>query len=194
MLAGITWAMGAAYLLLGYLTTMTSLITSVLMGLGIDAGIHLLSRARRERREHDDETSIRRAFDSLLAPLIVASTTTVGAFVVMSTSDYPAFREFGILAGAGVFLCLVAMVTIYPALLRLVGIKEPPAQREGAGWLTHLLLDRPGLAFFGMLILTVFSVSGVHQMRKDGFERNSRELQSDMARERVEADAALTEL
>jgi predicted exporter len=192
LLAGLVWAMGAAQLLLGHLTTMTSLITSLLMGLGIDAGIHMLSRARRERREHDDETAIRRAFDGLLAPLLVASTTTIGAFVVMSTSGYPALQEFGILAGAGVGMCLLSMVTIYPALLKLVGIKKPPAQRVGAGWLTHLLLDRPGLVFTALLMLTVFSVPGVHQMRKDGFERNSRELQSDSARERIEADTELT--
>ena len=111
LLAGLIWAMGAAQLLLGHLTTMTSLITSLLMGLGIDAGIHLLSRARQERRLYDDEMAIRRAFDSLFAPLLVASTTTIGAFVVMSTSDYPAFREFGLLAGAGVGLCLLSMVT-----------------------------------------------------------------------------------
>src|SRR5690606_36744531 len=62
LLMGLTWAMGMTQILLGHLNTMTSLISSVLLGLGIDAGIHLLSRARRERIDHDDETAIRRAF------------------------------------------------------------------------------------------------------------------------------------
>lgn len=191
LMFGLTWSMGATELVLGHLNTMTSLISSVLLGLGIDAGIHLLSRARKERREHDDETSIRRAFESLLSPLLVASSTTIGAFVVMATSGYPAFREFGIVSGMGVALCLLAMVTVYPAALMWVGVKAPPERATVTHRIGSALLARPALVFFALLALTVAAVPGVQKTRKHGFERSARTLQSDEIRERVVPDAEL---
>ncbi len=191
LLFGLTWSMGATQLMLGHLNTMTSLISSVLLGLGIDAGIHLLSRARRERLTHDDETSIRRAFEGLISPLLVASSTTIGAFVVMATSDYPAFREFGIVSGVGVALCLLAMLTVYPAALRLVGVKAPPERKTVSHRIGSALLARPALVFFGLLALTVAAVPGVHETRKNGFQRSARELQSDTIRERIVPDVEL---
>jgi len=189
---GVAWSLGLAQLVVGHLNAITSLISSVVMGIGIDAGLHFLTRARREREVHGSEESIRRAFKSVIAPLLIASGTTVSAFVVMATSQFPAFGEFGIIAALGVGLCLLAMLTVFPALLAVIGVKKakrlPPG---GVSQATHLLLARPGLVFVAMVILTVASVRGVAHMRSDGFERNSRNLQSRQARATTEADVFL---
>ncbi len=53
----------------------------------------------------------------------------------MASSVFPAFQEFGLIAGFGVALCLLAMLTVYPAILCLVGVKrvgDPQARRLGA--------------------------------------------------------------
>src|SRR5690606_3026418 len=80
LLCGVTWSLGATQLVLGHLNSITSLISSVMMGIGIDAGIHFLARARRERETFENDESIRRAFKALIAPLLIASSTTVSAF------------------------------------------------------------------------------------------------------------------
>ena len=192
LLCGVAWSLGATQLALGHLNTITSLISSVVMGIGIDAGIHFLTRARREREEHDSHESLRRAFKAVIAPLLIASTTTVSAFGVMAISEFPAFAEFGIAAALGVALCLLAMLTVYPALLALVGVKRakrlPPG---GVSRATELLLARPGLIFAAVVLLTAASIKGVYEMREDGFERSSRSLQSNETRERTEADVFL---
>lgn len=192
LLCGVAWSLGATQLFLGQLNTITSLISSVVMGIGIDAGIHFLARARREREEHDSHESLRRAFKAVITPLLVASTTTVSAFGVMAISEFPAFAEFGIAAALGVALCLLAMLTVYPALLALVGVKRakrlPPG---GVSRATELLLARPGLIFAAVVLLTAASIKGVYEMREDGFERSSRPLQSDESRARTEADVFL---
>jgi len=54
------------------------------MGMGIDARIHFYTRAEIDQREHDDAEAIKRAFHSLVIPLMVASGTTIGAFLVMA--------------------------------------------------------------------------------------------------------------
>ncbi|EDM78787.1 hypothetical protein PPSIR1_32352 [Plesiocystis pacifica SIR-1] len=192
LLCGVTWSLGVTQLALGHLNVITSLISSVVMGIGIDAGIHFLTRARRERIHHDNETSIRRAFEGVIAPLLVASATTASAFVVMALSAFPAFGEFGVIAASGVALCLLAMVTVYPALLAVVGLAKPKRHRDGAiSQATRMLLARPGLVFVALVILTVASVRGISTLRDGGFERSSRELQSDHNREVTEADVFL---
>lgn len=192
LLCGIAWSLGATQLILGHLNTITSLISSVMMGIGIDAGIHLLTRARREREQHDSHESLRRAFKAVITPLLIASTTTLSAFLVMAISEFPAFAEFGIAAALGGALCMLAMLTVYPALLALVGVKR--AKRLPAGGIsqaTRVLLARPGLIFAAVVLLTAASIKGVYEMREDGFERSSRALQSDEARAKTEADVFL---
>lgn len=193
LLCGLTWSLGLTQLVLGHLNTMTSLISSVVMGMGIDAGIHLLSRARREREQHPSPEAIRRAFCGLIVPLLVASSTTVGALAIMATSEFLAFKEFGMIAASGVGLCLLAMVTIFPAFGQLVGIKQAKRGTDTSviGLPTRWLLARPTALFVVLVVVTVASVSGVNRVRKDGFENNGRILQSDAMRDKTEADVFL---
>jgi len=186
---GVIWSLGLTQIVLGRLNLMTSLISTVLMGMGIDAGIHFFSRAKIDRRRHDDAEAIRRAFHSLIIPLFVASGTTIGAFLVMATSEFPAFREFGLISAWGVALCMLAMCTVLPALLYMVGIKrheEPLPHHEGA--VMRRLLRYPGVVFAITVVVTVLSFQGIRRVE---FEYNARALQSDKTREQSEADIKL---
>jgi uncharacterized protein len=191
LMFGVIWSLGATQIMLGHLNVMTSTISTVIMGLGIDAGIHFLTRARRARLSYDDGEAIRRAFDGLVAPLLVASSTTIGAFLSMASSDFPAFREFGLISALGVGLCLLCMVTVLPALCFLVGIKRRgevnPAQDQPS-WAARLVLARPGLIFIGLVAVSVVTLQGARRVQ---FEYNGRSLQSDYARRNGEPDAKL---
>ncbi|WP_266216024.1 efflux RND transporter permease subunit [Paraliomyxa miuraensis] len=189
LLCGVVWSLGATQLVLGHLNVMTSTISTVVMGVGIDAGIHFFSRAKRARLEHDDGEAIRRAFDGLVIPLLVASSTTIGAFCSMASSEFPAFREFGIIAALGVALCLLSMVTVLPALCFLVGIKKREQHsREEPSLAARLVLARPGLMFIMLVAVSLVALQGARHV---GFEYNGRSLQSDHARENTEPDAKL---
>ena len=213
LVCGVVWSMAFTQLVLGHLNTLTSLISTVVMGMGIDAGIHFLLRVREEQAGVSDNEAITRAFGGLIAPLLVASGTTLGAFAVMASSAFPAFHEFGLIAGSGVALCLLAMVTVYPAALCMTGVKRivrrtewgeadaaPSAsllrgmrralQRrpETADLLAMAVLRRPGLVL--MLVVLVSGVAG-YGARRAQFENNGRELQSDRTRAQVESDIFL---
>ncbi len=188
LLCGVVWSLAGTYLFIGDLNLMTSMISTVVMGAGIDAGIHFFLRARKERRDHDDSEAIRRAFRPLVVPLLVASSTTVGAFTIMATSDFPAFAEFGVIAAMGVALCLAAMVTVLPALSRLVGIKRAKPPRLQRGVVSSVLLARPGVV---LSLLAVVTALAAYQARGTDFEYNGRALQSDHTRAGSEADTAL---
>lgn len=188
---GVTWSMAFTQLVLGHLNTLTSLISTVVMGMGIDAGIHYLLRVREEQAGVSDREAIARAFHGLIVPLLVASGTTLGAFAVMASSDLPAFQEFGIIAGSGVALCLLAMVTVYPAALLLGGVKRV-SKRRSAGvtgaLLQTLVLRRPGLTLTAVVAVTAVLLLGARRVQ---FENNGRALQSDHTRALTEADTRL---
>jgi len=186
---GVVWSLGATQLSLGRLNGMTAPISTVVMGMGIDAGIHFYSRAKRFREDCDVADSIKQAFRGLVVPLLIASSTTIGAFASMATSDFPAFHEFGVIAALGVALCLLSMVTMLPALSYLVGIKKRVVERKhDHGLLTRVVMARPGVLF---MVLVVVSAAAIGGARKVGFEFNVRELQSDAGRENSEDDAKI---
>ena len=185
---GVVWSLAATYLIIGDLNVMTSMISTVVMGAGIDAGIHFFLRARKERRDHENDEAIRLAFRNLVVPLLVASSTTVGAFTIMATSDFPAFAEFGVISAMGVALCLLAMVTVLPALSCLVGIKRAKPPRLQRGILSAILLARPGIVLAILAVLTAYSA---YRAPEVGFAYNGRELQSDHTRRQSEGDVKL---
>jgi len=190
LLCGVIWSLAATQLVLGHLNVMTSTISTVVMGVGIDAGIHFFSRVRRARATYDDGEAICRAFEGLIVPLLVASSTTIGAFASMASSEFPAFREFGIIAALGVALCLLSMVTVLPALSYMVGIKKRASTRSRGEYslATRFVLARPGLLFLVLGALSVVALQGARHVK---FEYNGRKLQSDHAREAGEPDAKL---
>ena len=191
LVCGVVWSMAFTQLVLGHLNTLTSLISTVVMGMGIDAGIHFLMRVREEQSGVSDSEAIARAFGGLIAPLLVAAGTTFGAFAVMASSAFPAFMEFGLIAGSGVALCLLAMVTVYPAVLRLSGVKRVPRRSERSaedGLLNYAILRRPGLVLVLVVLVTGLAGYGARQVQ---FENNGRELQSNLTRAEAEADIFL---
>jgi predicted exporter len=95
LVCGVTWSMAFTQLVLGHLNTLTSLISTVVMGMGIDAGIHFLLRVREEQAGVSDREAIARAFHGLIVPLLIASGTTLGAFAVMASSACPRSWKFG---------------------------------------------------------------------------------------------------
>lgn len=188
---GVAWSMALTELVLGRLNTLTSLISTVIVGMGIDAGIHFLMRVREEHYRGGDREAIAHAFGGLIVPLLIASGTTLGAFAVMASSSFPAFQEFGFIAGAGVALCLLAMVTVYPATLCLVGVKrvrDPETHHPGRGPLVRLLLTHPG-AVLGLV--AALSIGAAAMVPHAQFENSTRKLQSDRSRELYQEDTFL---
>ena len=54
LIIGIAWAMGYTTLTIGHLNILSVVFTTILIGLGIDFGIHVLERYREERNAGND--------------------------------------------------------------------------------------------------------------------------------------------
>jgi hypothetical protein len=143
---GIAWSAGATTLLVGHLTVLSVGFTSILVGLGIDFGIHIVSRYE-EAMAGGDRTRVPAAVQEAVmgaAPGNVAgAATTAMAFYGVALSDFLGVAELGIIAGTGVLLCLLASLTVLPSLMVLVrSVPKPrPVRTSGGGW--ERILSRP---------------------------------------------------
>ncbi|UCF69314.1 MAG: MMPL family transporter, partial [Acidobacteriota bacterium] len=119
---GVGWAWGAVRLEVGYLNMITSSFLSTLIGVGIAYAIHPISEYELEgAHTRDARNAVRGAFHCTGAAVIVSAVTTAGAFLAILLMDFRGFAEMGLVAGIGVLLCLVATLTVLPALLTIVG-------------------------------------------------------------------------
>ncbi len=133
MAIGVVWNIGAAYLILGHLTIITSGFTAILFGLGIDYGIFMSTRIIEERQtESDLLTAIVKGTLASARALLVAGGATVLIFVSLSFVEFDGFSELGIVAASGVLLVLVSTFVLQPIAFFLLPpkVKSPPVQKS----------------------------------------------------------------
>jgi len=118
---GITWTLALAYLFIGHLTMITLSLGIILLGLGLDAALHLLARYVEERRKN---LSAEIAFETIIletGPAIsTGALTSAAAFFAITITEFKGFYEFGLIAGLGMVCTMVAILLIFPALLILL--------------------------------------------------------------------------
>lgn len=120
LVASTIWAFGWAELVFGSLNILTGFLGAVLMGLGIDYGIHLVSRFREARRTEPPKTALMTALYDAGRPSLYAGLTTLIALGSLTYSSFRAFFEFGVLALGGLTLILASYALVLPCLLLLM--------------------------------------------------------------------------
>jgi len=147
LLMGTAWTFGLQTLVYGDITLFSLAFPVLLLGVGVDFAIHLLSGYAERRREGlDPEAALRGTYDRIGAGLLTGGITTAAAFLVLMASSYYGLRTMGFTAGVGVMMALVAMCTVLPALV--VRFDARASKRE------ELLPDVP-FVFLGRLAGTI---------------------------------------
>jgi hypothetical protein len=149
--------MGFTYVTVGELNMITSILGGLLMGFGIDYGIHFVFRTRLELGQGKPyDEAIRDAVVNAGRPALVSAVVTSGSFFVLMISEFRGFSQFGFLAGCGTFIIGVLLFAWSPALLaiagrinpewpkKLIGEMKPPAT-QSASTGKELRIPRPGL-------------------------------------------------
>lgn len=139
LLAAMVWMMGAAELVYGRLTVLTSFVLALLSGLGIEYSIHVYSRWMEERKKGATardamEISVARTGRSLLSAMLAAVT----CMIALQVGHFQGFKEFGIVVSMGVMFAFLASLTLVPPitflLLRLGAFLEV----RKLSWLTWI--------------------------------------------------------
>lgn len=120
LVMGTTWAFAWAEVVFGSLNVLTSFFGAVLLGLGIDYGIHILSRYLEALETEGVEEAMVDTLKSAGRASMYAGLTTVIAFGSLMTSSFRAFFEYGVIALGGMALLILANVVVLPCILLAV--------------------------------------------------------------------------
>ena len=125
LLLSIIWVTGAegwlgpdALNLIGPPNGLTVMIPIIVISLTVDYAIQTVSHYREQRiadRSAPALSVVRTGLRHVLVPLTLAAVTTIISFLVALLSPIPAVNDFGIVAGLGVGLSLIVMLTLIPA-------------------------------------------------------------------------------
>lgn len=123
------WNFAIAAKFIGKLNVVTAFLFSVLFGMGVDFGIHILARYWEERhRGLDLLTAVSRTLATSGRSCITSGLTTALAFYLLMINTFKGFSEFGFIAGTGLMLSVFSFYVVFPSLLILVekvGISPP---------------------------------------------------------------------
>lgn len=114
---GSIWAMGFVGFIGMGMTSQTSGILSMIMGIGIDFGIQVVTRYRLELPNMIPEKAMELTLNKVMVPM---STTTLAAligFQAMSLGKLTFLADMGTMMSYGVAACMVAAITAVPALI-----------------------------------------------------------------------------
>ncbi len=106
----------------------------VLFGAGTDYGLLLISRYREDlRRESDARTALATALGETWEAIAASGLTVTLAVLTLLFAQYGDYRSFAPVLGVGVFVTLIAGLTLMPALLALLGRRAfwPRQPKEG---------------------------------------------------------------
>jgi uncharacterized protein len=106
---------------------MTTAIPILLIGLGIDYGIHLTMRYREEGG--DGKERVFKTLATVGAALLLATLTSMVAFLSNLVSPIKLLQQFGILSAFGIFAAFITMLFFVPAVQQLRRDKEKMESR-----------------------------------------------------------------
>src|SRR5574337_51462 len=120
LIMGVCWAFGFAAVTVGHLNMLSMVLAPMLIGIGMDYGIHLMARYEEERGAgHPIRDSLERAFEGAGPGILHAAlTTSVGLFTLVLTG-IGVLQELGLITGCGLLLTLVSTFVVLPPLLIL---------------------------------------------------------------------------
>ena len=176
------WDFSITSWVIGELNIVTAFLFSILFGMGVDFGIHLLARYWEERRGGSD---VAQALTTTLATTgrscLTAGFTTAPAFYLLMINDFKGFSEFGFIAGTGLVLSVAGFLLVMPCLFLLaerVGLKPPAGRTEPVVRLFDVGLRHSRLTTAIFSILLIGSIIASFPLL--GFEYDFKKLKARM--------------
>lgn len=117
VLIAVVWTMGLIAMLGYQITMMTNIIPVILLAVGSAYAIHVVNAAMAEQSVNP-EGALKRGVTYIVAPVILASITTMFGFLSFIAGSYlMMIREFGVFSAIGILFALLLTISFVPALL-----------------------------------------------------------------------------
>ncbi len=155
---GLGWTLAYTTVTVGHLNFITVSLATMLMGLGIDFGIHILFRFDEEL--FNGRTPLQAIEETMAGTGVdtfVGAAATSTAFLALTQADFRGIADLGVIAAGGVMLIYFSTVMVLPALLAL--FPQEPIDRSSSpvlGWLETQILNRAiSVSILGIAVLVL---------------------------------------
>ena len=144
----------------------TQILPSFLLAVGVGTSVHILAIFFHHFHRHQDKAgAIIYAMGHSGLAIVMTNVTTAAGLMSFSTADVAPIADLGIFAAVGVLLAFIYTVTLLPALLAVVPLKQRPLfTASGSGGLMDRFLG--GVARFStthpvaILIVSMVLIAG----------------------------------
>lgn len=141
--AGTLWTTALASLLYPQLSAIATAFAAVVVGVGVDTGVHVYGRLLEARRDGLSPTDAARvARQDTWRPTLGAAAAAGGAFACLAMSDVAGMVQLGVLCAAGELLTAVAILIVVPEIGAFLERGTPPAELRWS-FLPRLTSTRP---------------------------------------------------
>ena len=113
------WTAGIAGYLAITITVVSMVSAAMILGLGIDFGIHTTHTYAEYKKKHSVDKAVSLTMQELLRALIAASLTTSAGFLALLFGVLPAMQNLGIILATGIISTLIGAVFLLPPILIL---------------------------------------------------------------------------
>ena len=152
----------------------------LVLGAATDYALLLVSRYREELRRHDSKhDAIRVAWRAVVAPILASAGTVILGLLCLLVSDLSANRGLGPVGAIGIGCALLAMLTLLPAVLALLGraafwpfrpaYGSAPAEERGV-WarIAGVVGRRPRVVWAVTALVLLALAGGITRLEADG--------------------------
>ncbi len=179
LLLAIGWSFGYITLGIGHLNILSISFGVILIGLGIDFGIHYVARYTQLRAAGQECTKALIETSAGVGPgIITGGVTTAVAFAAAALTQFTGVVELGLIAGGGILLCIVASLTVLPVMIRSLDRDQshwqPPRPLPFAALCTPVLWF-PRTALLLTVVATAWLGCGIPRL---AFDHNLLNLQA----------------
>jgi predicted RND superfamily exporter protein len=125
LILGVVFNYGFIGITIKEINMLTSIMAVLLIGLGVDYGIQMVTNFTTYREDgHEPQEALRLTYLKAGMGTLLAALTTAIAFFVMAATGVKAFEQFGVIMGTGIINCFLAMFFILPSILLWWGKKD----------------------------------------------------------------------
>lgn len=177
LIVSLVLTLGFVAVTLGHLNLLTVTALPMLVGLGIDFGIQVISRYEEERKAGLEPASA--MSDTLQftgASIVTAGVTTAISFGVVYFSGFVGVQEMAVVAGAGIAIGVLCMTVLLPSLILVAEQSTPwldcPDAMRKSPWklmeaIERAVLVNPRTTLVLVLLFTAMCVSQLSRVRYD---------------------------
>ena len=120
LVVGLVWTAAVGLALVGTFNLISVAFAVLFIGLSVDFGLHFLLRYRETEDRNGDRTSrLATAAEGSGGALLLSAVAAAIGFLAFLPTDYRGLAELGLIAAIGMFVALIANLSILPAMVAL---------------------------------------------------------------------------